>query len=85
MYGLVSQLRRAALSVATNIVEGFARNSKNEFRRFLGIALSSLAETEYLLSFAERQKFISEKDYEDLMKLRNECGKYLWRLLQSQK
>ena len=48
-YGLISQLRRAALSVPTNIAEGSKRTGRIEYARFLNIAEASLAETEYLI------------------------------------
>ena len=48
-YGLTSQLRRAVLSVPTNIAEGSKRQTNPEYARFLNIAEGSLAETEYLM------------------------------------
>ena len=58
-YGLTSQLRRSALSVALNIVEGYARNSRNEFRQFLKISLGSLAEAGYLLEFSLKRGYLN--------------------------
>ena len=84
LYGIVSQLQRAALSVPLNIVEGYARNNKNEFRQFLRIALGSLAEVGYLLEFSFEQKFLTENEFQELMNLRNQCGQLLWKLLKSQ-
>ena len=52
-FGLTSQIRRAAISIPTNIAEGVGRQGKNETRQFANIALGSLAETEYLLSFCK--------------------------------
>lgn len=49
---LTSQIRRAALSIPTNIVEGYNRKSKKEFVHFIDISLGSLAEVEYLLEFS---------------------------------
>lgn len=84
LFALTSQLRRAALSVPTNIVEGHARNSKKEFHRFLSIALGSLAETEYLLEFAFREKYIEENLYREISMLRTGVGQILWKLFISQ-
>lgn len=59
-FGLTSQLRRAAVSIPSNIAEGAARNSKKEFSRFLHIALGSLAEVETQLEISNRLGLISE-------------------------
>lgn len=48
-YGLISQLRRAALSVPTNIAEGSERVTRQDYARFINLAEASLAETEYLI------------------------------------
>ncbi|TVZ28199.1 four helix bundle protein [Gillisia sp. Hel_I_86] len=61
-FGLISQLRRAAVSVPSNIAKGAARNSKKEFIRFLYISLGSLAELETQMEIAGRLKFISENN-----------------------
>lgn len=75
-YGLTSQIRRAALSIPTNIVEGHARKSKKEFKQFLNIALGSHAETEYLFSFAKRLGLHNnDSQVEELI---SEVGKILW-------
>ena len=52
-YQLTSQVRRAALSVPTNIAEGAAKRGRKEFRRYLDIANGSLAELSYLLRFSK--------------------------------
>ena len=84
VYGLTSQIRRSALSVPLNIVEGYSRNSKNEFRQFLKISLGSLAETAYLIEFALKRKYITSNDYENLRPIKEECGRILWKLMKSQ-
>ncbi len=81
MYGLTSQLRRAALSVILNIIEGFARQSPNEYRRFLLISFGSLKETQYLLSFAQEQNYLSEIEYRQTYSISEEVAKILWTII----
>ncbi len=81
VFGMTSQLRRAALSVVLNIVEGFARQSNNEFRRFLLIAFGSLKETGYLLYFAHKQKYIPSENYLSIEKLIQEITKIIWSII----
>ncbi len=63
-FGLASQLRRAAVSVPSNIAEGWARNHRKEFANFVGIALGSLAELETQLEIA-KETLILNKDLAD--------------------
>jgi four helix bundle protein len=62
MYGLTSQIRRAAVSVPANIAEGAARNGKKEFIQFLYIGLGSLSEIETLLIIAEDLNYIGNSE-----------------------
>jgi four helix bundle protein len=66
---LQSQLRRAALSVAANIVEGCGRDSLNDYLRFLDIAFASAREVLYLLTIAKRLSLIDEPSATSLTRL----------------
>ena len=83
LYGITSQLRRAALSVPTNIVEGTARQGQRELKNFLNIALGSLAEAEYLLEFCKEIGFLKQEDYDALELLRSRAGLPLWKFHRS--
>ena len=71
-FGLTSQVRRAAVSVASNIAEGQGRNSRGEFIQFLGNARGSLQELETQLLVAERRSFALQQAVNALM---NQCNK----------
>ena len=77
-YGITSQLRRSALSVVLNYIEGYARVGDKQFKNFLQIAYGSLKESKYLLFFVRREKFINEKEYNTLINLAEEIGAMLW-------
>ena len=62
LYGLTSQMRRAAVSVPSNIVEGCARNSQLDYLRFITIAFGSLRELHYQLTLSKRLGFIKNQD-----------------------
>jgi four helix bundle protein len=62
-FGVTIQLRRAALSVPTNIAEGAAKRGAREFRRFLDIALGSLAEVSYLLRFSRDYGLLNRESW----------------------
>jgi len=83
IYGIISQLRRAAISVPLNIVEGYGRQGKKELRQFINVALGSLAEVEYLLDFSLKLKYLNQKDYKRLQDLRQEVGNLLWKFYKS--
>jgi len=83
IYGITSQLRRAALSVPTNIVEGYGRQGKKELRHFVNIALGSLAEARYLLDFSLRLGYMEKTRYLTLGDLAEQTGKLLWKFYKS--
>ncbi len=78
MYGLTSQLRRSAASIATNIVEGYKRRSDKDFAHFLNMADGSLEETKYHILLAYDLKYMDKNNYESLSKLADEIGKMLY-------
>ena len=77
IYGLTGQLKRAAISLPSNIAEGSSKRSTKEFMRFINIAYGSLAELETQLIIAERQRFISKEQNLELSAKISEIGKML--------
>jgi len=83
IYGITSQLRRAALSIPTNIVEGYSRKGDKELSRFINISLGSLAETKYLLYFSYRLDYLNTDEYKELRNAYNDLGKKLWKFYEA--
>jgi len=82
-FDLTSQIRRAAVSVPSNIAEGCARYSQADYIRFLNIAYSSACEVNYQASLANKLGFIEDKKYQSLCSTSSETCKVLNGLLQS--
>jgi four helix bundle protein len=77
IYGLTSQMRRAAISVVSNIVEGSARESQCEYCRFLEIAYGSLKELQYQYNLAERLTYTKGNDVPGIKEKLEETEKVL--------
>ena len=83
IYGLTAQMRRAAVSVPSNIVEGCARETESEYLRFLEIAFGSLRELHYQFSLSCRLGYASELDMPVCERKLDELGKVLGALIRS--
>jgi four helix bundle protein len=85
MFGLSNQMRRAVVSIPSNIAEGSIRGTKPEFSRFINIARGSLAELETQIIISMNRHYINKNAYEDLMQLSETISKMLLGLLRSLK
>ncbi|OCA69793.1 four helix bundle protein [Chryseobacterium artocarpi] len=82
-YGLISQIRRAAVSIPSNIAEGNSRRSKPDYLQFLKISRGSCAEVETQLIISKNLKFLNEEDYSKLNERLIEISKMLNGLINS--
>ncbi|PIV51967.1 four helix bundle protein [Candidatus Falkowbacteria bacterium CG_4_10_14_0_2_um_filter_36_22] len=81
LYGITSQLRRAALSVILNYIEGYARKRDKVYKNFLEISYGSLKEAKYLLHFSFKENYYPVEDYKKAIRLAEDIGGMLWGIL----
>ncbi len=84
LYGVTSQIRRAAISVILNYIEGYARRRGENckvYNNFLEISYGSLKETKYLLFFSYEEQYILREEYELGIRLSDKIGKMIWSLI----
>lgn len=82
-FGLVSQLRRAGVSVPSNIAEGYGRGSRQDYVRFLRAARGSLYEIDTQLLLSCRLGFLTEAAFQQIESQANECSRILFGLIRS--
>ncbi len=78
IYGVTSQIRRAALSIALNYVEGYARNRNLVYINFLEISYGSLTECDYLLDFGLKESYLDSESHKEAKTLSKEIGAMIW-------
>ena len=83
MYGLTSQIRRCAVLIPSNIAEGAGRNTRGDFRNFLGISNGSACELETQLIIAQRNEFLDKSELDSLQDQISEIQKMNWALKKS--
>jgi four helix bundle protein len=76
-FGLTSQMRRAAVSIGSNIVEGCARETHADYLRFLDMAYASARELQYQISIARRLEYLTSEHAKELEDAATECTKVL--------
>ncbi|WP_298762900.1 four helix bundle protein [uncultured Polaribacter sp.] len=84
-FGLISQLRRAAVSIPSNIAEGASRNSNKDFKRFLSISLGSCYEIETQLLISFDLNFINSDEFDKLNNTLNQIIKMMSKFISSLK
>jgi len=82
-FGLVSQMQRAAVSIPSNIAEGYGRKHRGDYLRFLSISRGSLCEIETQLLISVRRKFATQVEIDTAWQLCQRVGQMLYRLMES--
>lgn len=83
LYGVTSQLRRAALSIILNYIEGYSRRKKLVMLNFFEISYGSLKESKYLLDFSLKENYLMAVEYKKLSIKADEIGAMLWTVIKN--
>lgn len=83
IYGLTNQMRRAVISISSNIAEGFTRRSGGDKSHFYTIAKGSLTELQSQLIIARDVGYLKEEDFRKIIPAMTSCGKFLTGLIRS--
>lgn len=81
LFGITSQLRRSALSVVLNFIEGYARRRSAVKKNFWEISYGSLKESKYLIQFANKEEYISSGECQKAVDMAEEIGAMLWKAM----
>lgn len=81
LFAVTSQIKRSALSVVLNYIEGYARSRHAVHKNFLEISYGSLKETQYLIGFSFKENYLLKEEYESLYGLGDKIGAMLWSTL----
>jgi len=84
LFGITSQMRRSAMSVILNYIEGFVRRKGENckvYKNFLETSFGSLKESKYLVYFSYTENYLNESDYNKIMSINDEISKMLWSIL----
>ena len=81
LYGLSAQMRRCAVSIPSNVAEGFTRKHNKEYKQFLYISLGSCAELETQIEITTKLSFLSDKQKEELLEKINHTTRMIMNLL----
>ncbi|MEL7834116.1 four helix bundle protein [Fodinibius sp. Rm-B-1B1-1] len=82
-YGLVSQIRRSAISIPSNIAEGYGRNSNGEFQRYLNISMGSLFELQTQIEIAQNLEYFNDNEGGKMYELSREIERMLSSFIRS--
>ena len=85
LYGMISQMRRSAVSIPSNIAEGYRRGHRKEYVQFLHVAMGSCAELETQMSIAKDLHWISDEDFTCLYASQDEVSRLLRKVIHSMK